>query len=151
MSHMVQASITGLNSGDLTSFKYNGVEFAAPYASPGPQRYSHVESGMSNTAVISATVDPNGNWIKITCDDSTATVGTGDTGETRMLAADPGDLVLLCLPNEVELLNQFFGVLMAGGVPALLAELRHEHRMAWVPADLADPGAPARQPCGDVR
>jgi acyl-CoA synthetase (AMP-forming)/AMP-acid ligase II len=33
----------------------------------------------------------------------------------------PGDLVLLCLPNGRELLHQFFGVLMAGGVPALLA------------------------------
>jgi len=33
----------------------------------------------------------------------------------------PGDLVLLCLPNGRELLHQFFGVLMAGAVPALLA------------------------------
>ena len=32
----------------------------------------------------------------------------------------PGDLVLLCMPNCRELLHQFFGVLMAGGVPALL-------------------------------
>jgi acyl-CoA synthetase (AMP-forming)/AMP-acid ligase II len=32
----------------------------------------------------------------------------------------PGDLVLLCLPNSRELLHQYFGVLMAGGVPALL-------------------------------
>src|SRR5258708_7677399 len=32
----------------------------------------------------------------------------------------PGDLVLLCLPNGAELLHQFFGVLTAGGVPALL-------------------------------
>lgn len=32
----------------------------------------------------------------------------------------PGDLVLLCLPNSSELLHQFFGVLMAQGVPALL-------------------------------
>jgi acyl-CoA synthetase (AMP-forming)/AMP-acid ligase II len=32
----------------------------------------------------------------------------------------PGDLVLLCLPNCKELLHQYFGVLMAGGVPALL-------------------------------
>jgi long-chain acyl-CoA synthetase len=30
-----------------------------------------------------------------------------------------GDVVLLCLPNGKELLNQFFGVLMAQGVPAL--------------------------------
>jgi acyl-CoA synthetase (AMP-forming)/AMP-acid ligase II len=32
----------------------------------------------------------------------------------------PGDLVLLCLPNSRELLHQYFGVLMDGGVPALL-------------------------------
>jgi long-chain acyl-CoA synthetase len=32
----------------------------------------------------------------------------------------PGDLVLLCLPNGKRLLNHFFGVLVAGGVPALL-------------------------------
>ena len=32
----------------------------------------------------------------------------------------PGDLVLLCLPNSRELLHQFFGVLAAQGVPALL-------------------------------
>jgi acyl-CoA synthetase (AMP-forming)/AMP-acid ligase II len=32
----------------------------------------------------------------------------------------PGDLVLLCLPNCKELLHQYFGVMMAGGVPALL-------------------------------
>jgi long-chain acyl-CoA synthetase len=32
----------------------------------------------------------------------------------------PGDLVLLCLPNSRELLHQFFGVLIAQGVPALL-------------------------------
>lgn len=33
----------------------------------------------------------------------------------------PGDLVLLCMPNGKELLRQFFGVLTAAGVPALLA------------------------------
>src|SRR5690349_20978066 len=54
-----QGTSSTIHSGDLTSFKYNGVEYAAPFAAPGPQRYSHVESGMSNTAVISATVDPN--------------------------------------------------------------------------------------------
>jgi 3-oxoacyl-[acyl-carrier protein] reductase len=31
-----------------------------------------------------------------------------------------------------------------GGVPALLAELRGEDRVAWVPVDLADPVAPTR-------
>jgi acyl-CoA synthetase (AMP-forming)/AMP-acid ligase II len=38
----------------------------------------------------------------------------------RALGLRPGDLVLLCMPNCKELLHQFFGVLMAGGVPALL-------------------------------
>ncbi len=41
----------------------------------------------------------------------------------------PGDLVLLCLPNCKELLHQYFGVLMAGGVPALLPPLMHAARL----------------------
>jgi long-chain acyl-CoA synthetase len=39
----------------------------------------------------------------------------------RALGLRPGDLVLLGLPNGVGLLRHFFGVLMAGGVPALVA------------------------------
>src|ERR1700689_700166 len=39
----------------------------------------------------------------------------------RRIGLRPGDVVLLCLPNGKELLHQFFGVLMAQGVPALLA------------------------------
>jgi acyl-CoA synthetase (AMP-forming)/AMP-acid ligase II len=35
------------------------------------------------------------------------------------LGIRPGDVVLLCLPNGKELLNQFFGILVAGAVPAL--------------------------------
>jgi acyl-CoA synthetase (AMP-forming)/AMP-acid ligase II len=35
----------------------------------------------------------------------------------------PGDIVLLCLPNGREVLSQFFGVLLAGGVPALVAPM----------------------------
>jgi NAD(P)-dependent dehydrogenase (short-subunit alcohol dehydrogenase family) len=31
-----------------------------------------------------------------------------------------------------------------GGIPALLEELGNRDRVAWVPADLADPGAPSR-------
>jgi long-chain acyl-CoA synthetase len=38
----------------------------------------------------------------------------------QRLGLRPGDVVLLCLPNGKELLNQFFGVLMAQGVPALV-------------------------------
>ncbi|HEY7087047.1 MAG TPA: rhamnogalacturonan lyase B N-terminal domain-containing protein [Tepidisphaeraceae bacterium] len=58
--------------GDLTSIKFNGVEYEAPFSSTS--RFSHYESGLSGTTVVSATVDPAGNWIKITCDD-TAGVG----------------------------------------------------------------------------
>ncbi|MGA2065046.1 MAG: class I adenylate-forming enzyme family protein [Thermoguttaceae bacterium] len=38
----------------------------------------------------------------------------------RKLGLRPGDLVVLALPNGAELLRQFFGVLAAGGVPALV-------------------------------
>jgi long-chain acyl-CoA synthetase len=53
----------------------------------------------------------------------------------QRLGLRPGDLVLLCLSSGKELLNQFFGVLLAQGVPALvppnmpaarLRELRQE-------------------------
>jgi acyl-CoA synthetase (AMP-forming)/AMP-acid ligase II len=37
------------------------------------------------------------------------------------LGLRPGDLVLLCLPNGIALLEQFFGALHAGLVPALVA------------------------------
>jgi hypothetical protein len=53
-----QGTSSTIHSGDLTSFKLNGAEFAAPFASPGPQRYSHFESGLSNSAVVTASVDP---------------------------------------------------------------------------------------------
>src|SRR5260221_500486 len=39
----------------------------------------------------------------------------------RDLGLRPGDLVILALPNGSRLLNHFFGVLAAGGVPALIA------------------------------
>jgi len=38
----------------------------------------------------------------------------------QRLGLRPGDVVLLCLPNGKELLNHFFGVLIAQGVPALV-------------------------------
>jgi long-chain acyl-CoA synthetase len=41
----------------------------------------------------------------------------------------PGDLVLLCLPNSRELLHQFFGVLMARCVPALLPPMTPATRL----------------------
>jgi len=40
-----------------------------------------------------------------------------------------GDVVLLCLPNGKELLNQFFGVLMSQGVPALVAPMTPAARL----------------------
>ncbi len=46
----------------------------------------------------------------------------------------PGDLVLLCLPNSRELLHQYFGVLMAGGVPALLPPLMPSVRLREIAA-----------------
>jgi long-chain acyl-CoA synthetase len=39
----------------------------------------------------------------------------------RLLGLRPGDVVLLALPTGVALLQHFFGLLAAGGVPALLA------------------------------
>jgi acyl-CoA synthetase (AMP-forming)/AMP-acid ligase II len=47
----------------------------------------------------------------------------------KELGLRPGDLVLLCLPNSRELLHHFFGVLMAGGVPALLPPLMPSARL----------------------
>ncbi len=58
--------------GDLTSTKYNGTELEAPFSATS--RYSHYESGLSSTTVVTATTDPAGNWIMITCND---TAGTG--------------------------------------------------------------------------
>ena len=40
----------------------------------------------------------------------------------RALGLRPGDLVILSLPTGVALLHHFFGVLAAGGVPALVAQ-----------------------------
>lgn len=39
----------------------------------------------------------------------------------QAIGVRPGDLVLLCLPNGKSLLQQFFGAMLAGGVPALVA------------------------------
>jgi acyl-CoA synthetase (AMP-forming)/AMP-acid ligase II len=47
----------------------------------------------------------------------------------KELGLRPGDLVLLCLPNSRELLHQYFGVLIAGGVPALLPPLMPSSRL----------------------
>ncbi|HEY2881931.1 MAG TPA: rhamnogalacturonan lyase B N-terminal domain-containing protein, partial [Pirellulales bacterium] len=64
----------GGSVGDLQSMKYNGTELEASFSATS--RYSHYESGLSSATIVTATVDPQGNWIKIACDD-TATGGTG--------------------------------------------------------------------------
>jgi hypothetical protein len=56
--------------GDLTAIRYNGTDFQAPFATTS--RFSHYASGLSGSTVVGATVDPAGNWIKITCDDTAA-------------------------------------------------------------------------------
>jgi rhamnogalacturonan endolyase len=54
--------------GDMTSATLNGTQFEAPYSYES--RYSHYESGLSSSTVVTATVDPNGNWIVIACNDA---------------------------------------------------------------------------------
>ncbi|MGD0732856.1 MAG: class I adenylate-forming enzyme family protein [Terracidiphilus sp.] len=63
----------------------------------------------------------------------------------------PGDLVLLCLPNSRELLHQFFGVLMAGGVPALLPPIMPTARLREIATNMgAFAIAGLRLPAGDL-
>jgi long-chain acyl-CoA synthetase len=47
----------------------------------------------------------------------------------RELDLCPGDIVLIAMPNSAELLGQFFGVLAAGGVPALVSPATSSVRM----------------------
>ncbi len=54
--------------GDLTSATLNGTQLEAPYSYES--RYSHYESGLSSSTVVTATTDPNGNWIVIACNDA---------------------------------------------------------------------------------
>ena len=63
----------------------------------------------------------------------------------------PGDLVLLCLPNSRELLHQYFGVLMAGGVPSLLPPNVHAARLREIATTMgAFAIAALRLPTGDL-
>jgi acyl-CoA synthetase (AMP-forming)/AMP-acid ligase II len=55
----------------------------------------------------------------------------------RALGLRPGDLVLLSLPTGVALLQHFFAVLAAGGVPALLAPGAPSARLAEMAARLS--------------
>src|SRR5437763_1493900 len=72
---------TGGSRGDLTSMKYNGTELEASFAATS--RYSHYESGLGSSTVVSADSGPN--WIKITCDD------TAGTGVIQYYIAKSGD------------------------------------------------------------
>ena len=53
--------------------------------------------GSAGSAIlVTATVDPSGNWIKIAADDTTATAGAGGTGATpQAVAAQHEDVVVL--------------------------------------------------------
>ncbi len=63
----------------------------------------------------------------------------------------PGDLVLLCLPNSRELLHQFFGVLIARGVPALLPPIVSTARLRDVAKAMGAFAIGAvRLPAGDL-
>ena len=54
--------------GDLTSATLNGTQLEAPYSYES--RYSHYESGLSSSTVVTAATDPSGNWILIACNDA---------------------------------------------------------------------------------
>jgi rhamnogalacturonan endolyase len=65
------STANGASVGDLISTKLNGTELEAPFSATS--RYSHYESGLSSATVVTHTVDPNNNWILISCDDTGAT------------------------------------------------------------------------------
>jgi acyl-CoA synthetase (AMP-forming)/AMP-acid ligase II len=63
----------------------------------------------------------------------------------------PGDLVLLCLPNSRELLHQYFGVLMAQGVPGLLPPILPTARLREIAQTMGAFAIGAlRLPAGDL-
>ena len=69
----------------------------------------------------------------------------------RKRGVNPGDLVLLCLPNSVDLLNQLFGVLTAGAVPALLSPIMPVSRLRDVALTMGARAMAARRlPLGDL-
>lgn len=69
----------------------------------------------------------------------------------KELGLRPGDLVLLCLPNSRELLHQFFGVLLAQGVPALLPPIVPAARLREIARAMgAFAIAAVRLPAGDL-
>jgi long-chain acyl-CoA synthetase len=69
----------------------------------------------------------------------------------RKIGLRPGDLVLLCLPNGKELLRQFFGVFLAGGVPALVTPMTPAARLREMAAEMQARAIGAfRLPVGDL-
>jgi acyl-CoA synthetase (AMP-forming)/AMP-acid ligase II len=60
--------------------------------------------------------------VETTPDSASSSVASCESlgRDWQRLGVRPGDVILLCLPNGKQLLNHFFGVLMAGGVPALV-------------------------------
>ena len=83
--------------GDMTSAMFNGVETLAPYSATS--RYSHYEQGLGSNAIISATVDPNGQWIMITCDDSNET--SGAVIQYYIAKKGDADIYMASLPLDV--------------------------------------------------
>ncbi|MGO9445132.1 MAG: hypothetical protein ACLPXB_10195, partial [Thiobacillaceae bacterium] len=72
-------------------------------------------------------------------------------GSWRQLGLRSGDLVLLCLPNGRNLLRQFFGVLLAGGVPALVTPMTPAARLREMSLAMGAWGIGAlRLPSGDL-
>jgi acyl-CoA synthetase (AMP-forming)/AMP-acid ligase II len=69
----------------------------------------------------------------------------------QQLGLRPGDLVLLCLPNGRELLHQFFGVLMAQGIPALVSPTMPAARLNEIAQTMGARAVAAfRLPSGDL-
>jgi acyl-CoA synthetase (AMP-forming)/AMP-acid ligase II len=69
----------------------------------------------------------------------------------KKMGVRPGDLVFLSLPNGRELLHQFFGILMAGGVPALLTPMTPAARLREMAAEMgACAYAALRLPSGEL-
>ncbi len=73
----------GGSVGDLTSMKYNGTELEAPFSATS--RYSHYESGLSGSTVVTATENAAQTAIIIACDD------TAGTGVIQYYIAHKGD------------------------------------------------------------
>ncbi len=92
------ATTSTIHLGDLTSVTYKGAEMLAPYSATS--RYSHYEQGLSDTTVVSAAVDPAGNWIKITCADS-ANGPSGGMIHYYVARKGENNIYMASLPTDV--------------------------------------------------